>query len=217
MKNYKEIIDAFKQDLSIENIGAVNNAIDEQKEFKPGEYKPEWIDFVSTIIDIALAHYERDEKGKYRKNLINLINNCLNNGKSFGTKTENNAGTLNSYFSWFIKIIINDVPLELDEYEFCYKKAYELNNHDREINAINELIIRKKDDKLCEDVLLFLASMENSGKKWQCSNRLFNSIEESNDYIFPTLKYSFQHPLKYKKIVKLYKYAKNESNFTVNK
>ena len=216
MKNYEEIIDAFKQDLSIENIGAVNNAIDEQKEFKPGEYKLEWIDFVSTIIDIALEHYERDEKGKYRKNLINLINNCLNNGKSFGTKTENNAGTLNSYFNWFIKII-NDVPLELDEYEFCYKKAYELNNHDREINAINELIIRKKDDKLCEDVLLFLASMENSEKKWQCSSRLFNLIEESKDYIFPTLGYAFQHPLKYKKIIKLYKYAKKESILKANK
>ena len=91
MNNYEEIIDAFKQDPSIENIGAVNNAIDEQKEFKPGEYKLEWINFVSTIIDIALAHYERDKNGKYRKHLINLINNCLNNGKSFGTKTENNA------------------------------------------------------------------------------------------------------------------------------
>ena len=77
MKNDEEIIDAFKQDLSIENIGAVNNAIDEQKEFKPGEYIQEWINFVSTIIDIALAHYKRDETGKYRKYLINLINNLL--------------------------------------------------------------------------------------------------------------------------------------------
>lgn len=216
MKNYEEIIDAFKQDLSIVNIGAVNNAIDEQKEFKPGEYKPEWIDFVSTIIDIALAHYERDKEGKYRKNLINLINNCLNNGKSFGTKTENNVGTLNSYINWSIKIQ-NVVPLGLDQNEDCFKIAYELNNYDREIEAISEQIIRYNDDKLCEDVLLFLASMENSKKKWQCSNRLFNSIEESNKYIFPTLGYAFQHPLKYKKIINLYKYAKNESNFTVNK
>ena len=216
MNNYEKIIDAFKQDLSIENIGAVNNAIDEQKEFKPGEYKPEWIDFVSTIIDIALAHYERDEEGKYRKNLINLINNCLNNGKSFGTKNENNAGTLNSYLNWLIKIH-NVVPLELDQYEYCFKKAYELNNYDREIKVISEQIIRNKDDKLCEDVLLFLASMENSEKKWQCSNRLFNSIEESDDYIFSTLGYSLQHPLKYKKIIKLYKYAKNKSIYTANK
>ena len=161
MKSYDEIIDAFKQDPSIENIGAVNNAIDEQKEFKPGEYKPEWIDFVSTIIDIALAHYE---KGKYRKNLINLINNCLNNGKSFGTKTVNNAGTLDSYHNWLMQIQ-NVVPLEPDQYEFCFKIAYELNNYDKEINAINEQIIQNKDDKLCEDVLLFLASMENSEQK----------------------------------------------------
>ena len=216
MKNYDEIIDAFKQDLSIENIGAVNNAIDEQKEFKPGKYKPEWIDFVSTIIDIALAHYERDKEGKYRKNLINLINNCLNNGKSFGTKTENNVGTLNSYINWSIKIQ-NVVPLGLDQNEDCFKIAYELNNYDREIEAISEQIIRYNDDKLCEDVLLFLASMEDSKKKWACSNRLFNSIEKSDDYIFPTLGYSFQHPLKYKKIIKLYKDAKKKSICTANK
>lgn len=217
MKNYyEEIIDAFKQDPSIENIGAVNNVIDEQKEFKPGEYNSEWINFVSTIIDIALAHYERDEEGKYRKNLINLINNCLNNGKSFGTKTENNVGTLNSYLNWLIKIQ-NVVPLGLDQNEDCFKIAYELNNYDREIEVISEQIIQNKDDKLYEDVLLFLASMENSEKKWQCSNRLFNSIQESHGYIFPTLRYSFQHPLKYKKIIKLYKYAKNESIYTANK
>ena len=216
MKSYDEIIDAFKQDPSIENIGAVNNAIDEQKEFHPGEYTPEWINFVSTIIDIALAHYVSDEKGKYRKNLINLFNNCLNNGKSFGTKTENNAGTLNSYFNWLMKIL-NVVPLELDEYEFCFKKAYELNNHDREIEAINKLIIQQKYDKLCEDVLLFLYSMEDSEKKWQCSSRLFNSIEKSKVYLFPTLRYSFQHPLKYEKIIKLYKKAKNKSYNTANK
>ena len=216
MNNYKEIIDAFKQDPSIKNIGAVNNVIDEQKEFNSGEYGQEWIDFVSTIIDIALAHYERDKEGKYRKNLINLINNCLNNGKSFGTKTENNVGTLNSYHNLLMKIQ-NVVPLELDQYEFCFKIAYELNNYDREITAINEQIIQNNDDKLCEDVLLFLASMENSEKKWQCSNRLFNSIEESDNYIFPTLGYSFKHPLKYKKIIKLYKYAKNKSIFTANK
>ena len=216
MKKYEKIIDAFKQDPSIVNIGAVNNAIDEQKEFKPGEYTKEWINFVSTIIDIALAHYERDKEGKYRKNLINLINNCLNNGKSFGTKTENNVGTLNSYLNWAIKIQ-NVVPLGLDQYEDCFKKAYELNNYDREIKVISEQIIQHKDDKLCEDVLLFLYSMEDSEKKWACSDRLFNSIEESKDYIFPTLGYSFQHPLKYKKIIKLYKYAKNESILTANK
>ena len=216
MKNYEEIIDAFKQDLSIENIGAVNNAIDEQKEFDSGGYTQEWIDFVSTIIDIALAHYERDEKGKYRKNLINLINNCLNNGKSFGTKNENNAGTLNSYVNWLIKIQ-NVVPIELDQYEYCFKKAYELNNFDREIKVISEQIIQNNDDKLCEDVLLFLASMENSEKKLACSNRLFESIKKSNNYKFPTVGYSFQHPLKYKKILKLYKDAKNESTLTANK